>query len=181
MKKKNYILLAVVALLLILGIFGIISFTGKTIPDGATAVTPFNAEKYLGTWHEIARLDFRYERGLNQTTANYSLNDNGTIRVVNRGYDVAKNEWKEAKGKAKFVGKTDVGMLKVSFFGPFYAGYNVAAIDEDYRYALVIGRNLDYMWLLSREKTMPQEVIDNYLAIAQKIGYDTSSLIWVEQ
>lgn len=160
---------------------GILTVMGNTIPKGAQAVTPFSAQKYLGTWYEIARFDFYFERGLSKTTANYSMNKDGSIKVVNRGYDAVKAKWKEATGKAKFVGSTDVAMLKVSFFGPFYTGYNVVAIDDRYRYALVTGKNFDYMWLLSREKNMPQEVIDRYITIAQKIGFDTSRLIWVEQ
>lgn len=180
MKRRIYIYtsVAVVTLLLVLGT---LTTMGKTIPKGAEAVTPFSAEKYLGTWYEIARFDFYFERGLTKTTANYSMNEDGSIKVVNRGYDAAKELWKEAQGRAKFVGPPDVAMLKVSFFGPFYEGYNVVALDDAYRYALVIGKNLDYMWLLSREKTMPQDVIDNYVSIAQKIGFDTSRLIWVEQ
>lgn len=154
---------------------------GNTIPKGVQAVTPFSVQKYLGTWYEIARFDFYFEHGLSKTTANYSMNGDGSVKVLNRGYAAARGKWKEATGKAKFVGSTDVAMLKVSFFGPFYAGYNVVAIDDRYRYALVIGRNLNYMWLLSREKNMPQEVSDRYIALAQKIGFDTSRLIWVEQ
>lgn len=153
----------------------------NTIPKGVQAVTPFSVQKYLGTWYEIARFDFCFERGLSKTTANYSMNRDGSVKVLNRGYAAARGKWKEATGKAKFVGSTDVAMLKVSFFGPFYAGYNVVAIDDRYRYALVIGRNLNYMWLLSREKNMPQEVSDRYIVLAQKIGFDTSQLIWVEQ
>lgn len=179
MKTKIYIgaAVAVIALLTL----GTLTAMGRTIPKGAQAVTPFSAQKYLGTWYEIARFDFYFERGLNKTTANYSMNKDGSIKVVNRGYDAAKGKWKEATGKAKFVGADDVAMLKVSFFGPFYAGYNVVALDAEYRYALVIGKNTDYMWLLSREKSMPREVIDQYLAVARKIGFDTSRLLWVEQ
>lgn len=151
-----------------------------TIPKGATAVTPFDKEKYLGKWYEIARFDFRFERGLNNTSAHYSLNEDGTIRVVNRGYAYAEEKWKEAVGKARFVGDENVAMLKVSFFGPFYSGYNVIALDEAYRYALVAGKNLKYLWILSRETTLPDEVKERYLRIAREIGYDTSELIWVE-
>ncbi|MDD2313831.1 MAG: lipocalin family protein [Proteiniphilum sp.] len=151
-----------------------------SIPKGVTAVTPFHKEKYLGKWYEIARLDFKYERGLNNTTAQYSLNDDGTIRVVNRGYAYAKDEWNEAVGKAKFVGDDNVAKLKVSFFGPFYSGYNVIALDEEYRYALVAGKNLKYLWILSRDTTIPDDVKENYLRIAEEIGYNTSELIWVE-
>jgi apolipoprotein D and lipocalin family protein len=152
----------------------------RSIPKGAIAVKPFEGKKYIGKWYEIARLDFRFERDLNNTTANYSLNDNGTIKVVNRGYNYKTNEWKEAVGKAKFVSSTDVGKLKVSFFGPFYSGYNVIAIDAEYKYALIAGKNLKYLWLLSREKTMPENVKQDYLKKAQDLGYNISALVWVE-
>ncbi len=113
-----------------------------TIPKNATAVSSFEKEKYLGKWYEIARLDFKFEKNLDNTTAHYSINENGTIRVENRGYDTVKKEWKEAIGKAKFVESDDIAKLKVSFFGPFYGGYNVIAIDKDYQYALVAGGSL---------------------------------------
>lgn len=152
----------------------------KTIPKGAKAVTPFDKNKYLGKWYEIARLDFKYERDLNNTTANYSLNDNGSIKVVNRGFNYKTNEWKEANGKAKFVGDPNEAKLKVSFFGPFYSGYNVLAIDPEYKYALVAGKNLDYLWILARETSIPENVKKDYLKKAEEIGYKTSDLIWVE-
>lgn len=71
-------------------------------------------------------------------------------------------------------------MLKVSFFGPFYSGYNVIALDDEYRYALVAGESLKYMWILSRETTIPDEIKTKYLKLAEEIGYNTSELIWVE-
>ena len=153
--------------------------TVKT-PDGVVPVKPFEVKRYTGKWYEIARLDFKYEKGLNNVTANYSLNDNGSIKVVNRGYDVKKGEWKEAKGKAKFVDAKDEGRLKVSFFGPFYSGYNVIAIDDAYRYALVAGESLEYLWLLSRDTTMPENVKQDFLDKAKAIGYNTGDLVWVK-
>jgi len=151
-----------------------------SIPKGVTVVSPFEKEKYLGKWFEIARFDFRFERGLNNTTAEYSLNSNGTIKVVNRGYNYEKKIWKEATGKAKFVQHESIAMLKVSFFGPFYGGYNVIAIDPEYKYALVSGSNFDYLWILSREKTIPAEIKSLYLEKAEKLGYKVSNLLWIE-
>jgi len=143
-------------------------------------VKNFEKIRYLGKWYEIARLDFKFEEGLNNTTAEYSVNDNGTIRVENRGYDYTEKTWEQAIGKAKFVGDESVAMLKVSFFGPFYAGYNVIALDENYMYALVCGSSLDYLWILSRETEIPENIKHQYLKIADGIGYNTSDLIWVE-
>ncbi len=166
--------------IMLLTLTGILFSSCSTIPKGAVAVNSFNKTKYLGTWYEVARLDFKFERDLNNTTAEYSLNDDGTIRVVNRGYNYVKKEWKQVTGKAKFAGDDNVAMLKVSFFGPFYSGYNVIALDDDYRYALVAGKNLKYLWILARETTIPDTVRERYLKIAQETGYDTSALIWVE-
>ena len=152
----------------------------KTIPDTAKAVSPFDKSRYLGKWYEIARFDFKFERNLNNTTATYSLNPNGSIQVLNRGYDTVSTKWQQAIGKAKFVQEDSVAMLKVSFFGPFYAGYNVIAIDPDYNYALVCGNNLNYLWILSREKSIPEDIKNAYLDIAKRVGYDTSKLLWIK-
>jgi apolipoprotein D and lipocalin family protein len=153
----------------------------RTIPKGAVAVKPFDVKNYLGKWYEIARLDFKFERNLDHTTAQYSLRPDGKIRVLNRGYNYKTGQWKQAIGKAKWAGDTSEAKLKVSFFGPFYAGYNVIALDADYRYALVAGKNLDYLWLLSREQSMPEAVKAAYLRQARQLGYDTARLVWVKQ
>jgi apolipoprotein D and lipocalin family protein len=161
--------------------FGIITFGGcETIPKGAVAVRPFEKEKYLGKWYEIARFDFYFERDLNNVTATYSLKPNGSIKVLNRGYNYKTMNWKEALGKAKPAGLADEGKLKVSFFGPFYSAYNIIALDKEYKYALVAGKNLDYLWILAREKSIPDNIRQEYLQIAQSIGFDTSTLIWTE-
>lgn len=151
-----------------------------SIPPKATAVNDFDVDKYLGTWYEIARFDFRFERDLDNTSAQYALNIKGHVNVLNSGYNYVKNEWTKADGKAKFREEKSIAKLKVSFFGPFYAGYNVVALDKDYQYALVAGKNLDYLWILSRQKTIPDSVKAEYVKIAQEIGYDTSKLIWVK-
>lgn len=172
---KNQILI----FFLLTGIFTMGLFSCATIPKGAEAVQAFEKEKYLGKWYEIARMDFKFEKNLNNTTAVYSINDNGTIKVVNRGFNTKEEEWTQAMGKAKFVGDENVGMLKVSFFGPFYSGYNVIAVDQNYKYALVAGKSLKYLWILSRDTDIPKEIKDKYLEMAEDIGYDTSTLLWV--
>jgi len=174
--KSKYI----VPVLIGAGIGIALSSCGVGIPDKAKPVTNFDKARYLGKWYEIARLDYKWERDLNNVTAEYSLNDNGTIKVDNKGYDVKKDKWEESIGKAKFVKKDNIGMLKVSFFGPFYSGYNVIAIDTEYKYALVAGESLKYMWILSREKTIPESVKAEFLIKAQDIGYNVTDLVWVK-
>ena len=159
-------------------IFSIVSC--KSIPNGAVAVKPFDVEKYLGQWYEIARFDFRFERNLNNTTANYVMLPNGKVKVINAGYNTVKNEWSEAIGKAKFKGEADKAELKVSFFGPFYTGYNVIALEGNYEYALVVGKNTDYLWILSRKTSIPIHIKETFLKKAIEIGCDTSKLLWIE-
>lgn len=80
-------------------------------------------------------------------TAHYSPRADGGLKVINRGFNPQKQQWQESEGKAYFIGSPQVAALKVSFFGPFYGGYNVIATDPDYRYALVCGPNRDYLWI----------------------------------
>lgn len=149
------------------------------IPDGVTAVDGFDKDRYLGKWYEIARLDHRFERGLEQVTATYSVREDGRIDVLNRGFDTAKGEWREARGKAKFAADPGTAMLKVSFFGPFYGGYNVLDLDPDYQIALVAGPTREYLWILARRPDPPREEVDRVVRRAGELGFDTASLIFV--
>lgn len=158
----------------------VIGCTG--IPDRVTAVRGFELDRYLGTWYEIARLDHRFERGLNDVTATYTLREDEGINVVNRGCDRETGEWQQVDGRAYFIGDSDQGRLKVSFFGPFYSSYNIIALDlDDYNFALVSGPTRDYLWILSREPGMDSTIRTTLIEHAKTLGYDTDSLIEVKQ
>ncbi|MCA0913386.1 lipocalin family protein [Marinobacter nauticus] len=166
--------LAVIALL-----FLIAGCTG--VPKGIEPVTGFDQQRYLGTWYEIARLDHSFEEGLSQVTAEYSLNNDGSIKVINRGYNAEAGEWKEAEGRAVFVGDSDVGHLKVSFFGPFYASYVVFELDDQYTTAYITGYDRDYLWLMSRTPEVSDEVLEAFRKRAEAEGFELGELILVEQ
>lgn len=150
-------------------------------PPGIAPARGFQLDRYQGRWYEIARLDHRFERGLQAVSADYSRNADGSVRVVNRGYDAATASWREAVGKAWFNGPADVASLRVSFFGPFYGGYHVAALDPGYRWAVVVGPDKDYLWLLSRDKQAAPAAKPALLAVAAKLGVPADQLIWVRQ
>jgi apolipoprotein D and lipocalin family protein len=151
-----------------------------SVPDGVEPVRGFDLERYLGRWHEIARLDHSFERGLSRVTADYSRRDDGGVRVLNRGYDAAKGAWKEAEGRAYRIGDIDVASLKVSFFGPFYGGYHVIALDPDYRWALVAGPSRDYLWILAREPQLDAAIYARLVAQAAADGFPVDGLIRVD-
>ena len=152
------------------------------IPDDISPVTGFNIERYLGTWYEIARLDHSFERGLERVTAHYSLRDDNGIKVVNKGFNPKKNKWKEARGKAYFVGDPKVGRLKVSFWGPFYGGYNIIELDKvNYSYSLVCGPTKSFLWILSRNPKMEGHIISELIRKARSLGFETDGLILVRQ
>lgn len=151
------------------------------IPDGVQAVRNFQADRYLGVWYEIARLDHSFERGMDNVSATYTLRKDGGIDVLNRGYIRKNGKWKEARGKAYFTGKTDEGRLKVSFFGPFYGAYNIIALDQEhYQYALVCGPDRSYLWILSREKKLEPDTLRQLVGMAAKLGFGTEDLIYVK-
>ncbi|POR08162.1 MULTISPECIES: lipocalin family protein [Diaphorobacter] len=148
-------------------------------PPGVEAVTPFDLQRYQGRWYELARLDHSFERGMTDVSATYTPQADGSVRVVNRGFAAASGQWREAVGKALFTGAPTTGSLKVSFFGPFYGGYHVAALDPDYRWALVLGPDTSYCWILARDKQLDAAQRDAIVARAQALGVDTHALIWV--
>lgn len=151
----------------------------NNIPVGVKPVDNFDVDRYLGRWYEIARLDHSFERGLDQVTADYSLREDGGVKVINRGFSSEKNEWNEAEGKAYFVADKNKGHLKVSFFGPFYGAYVVFVLDKDYQYALVSGPDTSYLWILARAPQLDKTTQEKLIATAASAGFDTSKLIFV--
>jgi len=151
-------------------------------PDQTINATfPFELNKYLGTWYEIARFDHSFERGLQGVTATYSLRKDGKIEVLNQGY---KNgfEGKQSKaiGKAKLKSDATPRNLLVSFFWIFYAPYNILELDPDYQYALIGSNSSDYLWILSRTPQMDEATYSKLIDNAKTRGYDVGKLIKVE-
>ncbi|PYF83321.1 apolipoprotein D and lipocalin family protein [Marinomonas alcarazii] len=149
-------------------------------PKNIDPVTQFQLERYLGTWYEIVRQDHAFEEGLSEVTATYSMREDGGVAVLNRGYSAEDKAWREAEGRAYFVNSSNVGHLKVSFFGPFYGAYVIFELDQkDYQYAMISGPSRDYFWLLSRTPTMPEAVKRRLLAKAEALGFPMDKLVTV--
>jgi apolipoprotein D and lipocalin family protein len=171
--KKNYFFIVLFTQILI-------GCTG--IPEDLKAVNNFDLNRYLGTWYEIARLDHRFERGLNNISADYTMNTNNSIKVINKGWNVTDQKWEQAEGKAYFVEQPDIGRLKVSFFGPFYGGYNIIDLDKkNYSYAMVTGPDKSYFWILSRTKQLPKAKLDALINRAKVMGFPVDKFIFVNQ
>jgi apolipoprotein D and lipocalin family protein len=161
MKRRNELFLIAGAVGTAAAIAAYLLWSKRDIPKGATAVEPFDLERYLGTWHE-----------------KYSIREDGMVSVISRAFDTEKQRWVKAFGKAKLAERQNMGKLKVSFFGPFYFSYNVLDIDEYYHYALVSGNDRDSLWILSRETTIPHAIRERFLNHAKGIGFDTERLEW---
>jgi apolipoprotein D and lipocalin family protein len=141
-------------------------------------VAHFDLNRYLGVWHEVARMDHRFERGLTDVTAEYTLQADGMIRVLNSGLKTKTGKRSQIIGRAKTTPTT--GLLRVSFFWKFYSDYRVLMLDDDYRWALVgAGGSGKYLWILAREASLPDDVMDRILAEAKRRGFNTDQLIFL--
>jgi len=159
----------------------LMTFGCTSAPKGVAPVMPFDLERYLGTWYEIARLDHRFEQGLSRVSATYVKRNDGGIDVVNRGYSDKTGEWKEVSGRAYRVGDLNRGSFKVTFFWPFYAGYHVIMLDQqDYSYAMVCGPERDYLWILARDRLLEASIVETLVQNARELGFDSDGLIFVD-
>jgi apolipoprotein D and lipocalin family protein len=163
-----------IALLLLTGCTG--------LPENIKPVTEFELNRYLGKWYEIARLEHSFENGMDNITAEYSLNNDGSVKVLNRGYLTAEQKWKQAEGVAYFMQQPDVGYLKVSFFRPFYGSYIVLDLDKTaYQYALVTSYDKSYFWILARTPHLDPQLQAELIAKAKALGFATEKLIYPQQ
>ena len=163
-------------------VVAVLLFTGlgcTAPPKGIEPVAGFEAKRYTGTWYEIARLDNRFEKGLSNVTATYTLRDGGQIGVKNRGYDDTKGQWREIEGTARFRKARDVGSLEVIFFWPFYGGYHIILLDKDYQYALVCGQTRSYLWILARSPMLDTATTERLIDFARKKGFATDRLLFI--
>lgn len=179
--KENTMRLPRLLHVLLIGGGVLLSACSTLPPPGITPVSGFQLQRYSGKWYEIARLDHRFERGLSDVSASYAPRADGSVSVINRGFDTGAGRWKQAEGRALFNGDAHSGSLKVSFFGPFYGGYHIVALDPDYRWSMVAGNDRSYLWILAREKHLPDAVLTTLLAQARQLGFDTDKLIQVSQ
>lgn len=157
----------------------LVGCASTTPPEGISAVTPFELARYQGRWYEAARLDHSFERGMTDVSATYTPLPDGSVRVLNRGFDTAKGGWREAEGRAVFIGAPTTGSLKVSFFGPFYGGYHVAALDPDYRWSIVMGPDRSYAWILTRDPRISPALKQDLTERIKALGIAPEALIWV--
>lgn len=145
---------------------------GCSTTSDIAAVQYFEPKRYMGTWYEIARLPQYFERGLDEVKAEYTLLDDGTIRVVNSG--VRDGEPQSITGSAKLKdpdAEPLTGELRVSFFWPFYSDYRIIELAPDYSHAVVTGGSRDYFWVLSRAPEMEREKLEGILDRAKANGF----------
>jgi apolipoprotein D and lipocalin family protein len=138
-----------------------------------STVSGFELQPYLGTWYEIGNFPQSFQEGCTGTTATYSLREDGNVDVLNRCFegDLDGPE-KTAKGKARAV-QVEEGKLEVSFFQPFWGAYWVLELGDDYQYSVVGHPSRDYLWILSREPQMDDEVLDGILERLSRVyGYE---------
>ena len=161
-----------------LGFISILQGCSLSVPEGIKPVVGFDLHQYLGHWYEIARLDNRFQRGLERVTATYSLQEDGSIRVENAGWNSQKKQKSTIVGNAKFVSDPQVGHLKVSFWGPFYGSYVIFYLEADYSVAMVCGARRDLCWILARNPTMSAEDLDRYQTIIRDHGFSVEDFIY---
>jgi apolipoprotein D and lipocalin family protein len=138
--------------------------------------------RYLGTWYEIASFPQRFQRGCTATTATYNLRDDGEIDVFNRcRKDSLDGDPQSALGRARIVDRATNAKLEVSFFGPFWGDYWVIDLADDYSTAVVGHPSRDYLWILARTPTIPDETYDAIVARLRAHGYETTRLVRTPQ
>lgn len=162
-------------------IIGLFIFSGCTnsTTAGIPAVEYFNAASYTGTWYEIARMPNWFERGLYNVRASYTLNPDGTLKVVNSGMRCGK--LKSVTGKAWFTVRPEVGELKVQFFFPFSSVYKIIYVNNDYSIAVVTGSDYSLLWILARTPQIPQGELIKLIQYVTALGYESENLVFTKQ
>jgi apolipoprotein D and lipocalin family protein len=165
----------------LVALFAAVGLVGCSSTSRLEVVSDFERSRYLGTWYEAARYPHRFEKNLSSVSAEYSLNEDGTIKVLNRGYNDKKKAWKTIEGVARMKDEPGRGWLKVSFFRPFYASYKIIHLNEDYTQAIVTGPSYDYLWILARDPALPRAELDQLIQKIREFGFAPDNLLIIDQ
>jgi apolipoprotein D and lipocalin family protein len=162
---------------------GLLALAGCTgLPSGLTAVRDFDVTRFYGTWYSIMRLDHSFERGMTNVRATYQPREDGTVSVLNRGWNPRTCRWSSISGTARFREGPNVGSFSVRLGAPIEGGLHIIALDtEDYQWALASGPTRGYLWILSRTPTMPDEQRHALMRMARDFGFPVENLVRVDQ
>lgn len=169
---------AILALLVVS--FGYLMFGKLGLPDGLTAVTPFDLRRLEGDWYEIARLDHGFEKGLSHVTHHYKVAEDGTFTLENTSFDDRKGRVTSSSGKGTLIDDSNSGRLKVSYFGPFYGSFNIIALDDDYQWMMATGPSRHYFWIFSRTKSLDDRIMQELIKKAVAAGFKLEKMVYVD-
>ena len=175
-------ILSGIILVFLIGSLSYLMFGKLGIPEGLSAVKGFNVQRFQGTWYEIARLDHGFEKGMSHVTAEYTAKDDGSLKVINKGFNAKNTSWETSTAKVGFIDGPESGRLKVSFFGPFYGSYNIIDLDEkDYSYAMITGPSKRFFWILAKKPQLEDAIMQRLIQKALAMGFKLEMLILVDQ
>jgi len=161
---------------------GYLMFGKLGIPEGMSAVKPFDIKRFEGTWYEVARLDHGFEKNMTHVSYTYTAKESGGFQVDNKAFDTKSGQWQTSEGKGDLIADPNEGRLKISYFGPFYGSFNIIALDQDrYEWAMATGPNARYFWILSRQKTLDNHVMQDLVRKAVGMGFKLERMIQVDQ
>ncbi len=144
-------------------------------------IADFDVERFVGDWYEIARMERGIGKPLTRSRVEYESRDDGSLHITSRGFHTGTNRWVESTGIARFVGSPNFGAMKASFFGPFFEGYHIVAIDPEYRWAMIMGDTTESFKLLSRTPVMDGVTADRLVHQAELMGVHADRIHWVMQ
>ncbi len=145
-------------------------------------VKAVDLERYAGRWVEIAKIPNRFQKKcVSGTTAEYTLQDNGRVTVVNQCLE-ADGRSVEAKGVAKVMDPKTNARLQVSFvrfFGKnwFWGDYWIIGLDEEYKWAVIGHPKRKYGWILAREPGMAPSDLEKCHNILRGQGYNPDDFL----
>ena len=150
-------------------------FAAKPLPT----VDYVDLDKFVGKWVTITSLPKIFTRGCLYQTADYAINEESNVSVLNTC--IKRNKLKKIWGVATVDDLTTNADLTVHFrlfWGLLNVegDYKVIALDDEYKYIMVGGDDRKSLWIMSRDKTIPAEVLEEYKDIAEGYGFNTKRL-----
>ena len=162
-------------------VFFIVLLRGRKPTGRFRAVEDFDFERFSGTWYVAAHVPSPFAGRLIYMTTEYCANEDGSVRLVTRGWNTKKKEWQVEENKGQFHESEGEGWFDLDCDNPFHQTRKVIYLNEDYSQAIIVGMVMRNVWLVYRNPDTPKREIDALMARAGDMGFRTKRIMPMDQ
>jgi apolipoprotein D and lipocalin family protein len=150
---------------------------GCQTPRPIYTVSQVDLDRFMGDWYVISSIPTFIEKEAFNAVESYRIESDGVVATTYRfnkgGFEGPLKEYTPTG----FVrDNTSNAVWDMQFIWPFKAEYRIIYLNDDYTQTVIGRSKRDYVWIMARKTTIPEDDYERILSFLREEGYDLSDL-----